>query len=119
MTRPACTLLWLSVGAMCGCAHLPEPSSERAEAPIAELTCEELTLALAAVVRRDAKSRLLRKMRNDTSRHASSASYRYSETSGSPIAVVHGPPPYVGSKSETRRKEWALKREFAERCEQG
>ena len=125
MTRSAYTLLWLSVGAMCGCANLPEssepvePSSEHAQTPIADLTCEELTVALAAAASSDAKSRILTKMRTDTARHASSAAYRHTETTGSTIAAVHGPPAYAGSKSDPSRKQRALKREFAERCEQG
>ena len=125
MTRSVHTLLWLSVVAMCGCANPHqsgepvEPSSAQAQTPIAELTCEQLELALAAVATTDTKSKLLAKMKADTSRRASAASYRHSETAGSTIAAVHAPPAYAGSKPETTRSRLALKREFAARCESG
>ena len=125
MTRSAHILLWLSVVAMWGCANLPsssepvEPSSEQAQTPIAELPCEELKLALTAVRTAATKGKLLAKMKADTTRRASGASYRHSETAGSTIAAVHAPPAYPGSKPETRREQVALKREFAARCEPG
>ncbi|MDE0441251.1 MAG: hypothetical protein OXL38_03925 [Gammaproteobacteria bacterium] len=125
MTRSAHILLWLSVVAMWGCANLPpssepvESSSEQVQTPIAELTCEELKLALTAVATTDTKGKLLAKMKADTTRRASGASYRYSETAGSTIAAVHAPPAYARSNPETRREQLALKREFAARCEPG
>ena len=126
MTRCAHTLLGLLVAAaMCGCANLPEsnepvePSDEQVRTTGAELTCEELKLAMAAVASTDTKTKMLAKMKVDTARRASAAAHRSIETAGSDIAAVHNPPAYAESKSKTRREQQTLKREFAERCEAG
>ena len=126
MTRCAHTLLGLFVAAaMGGCANLPEssepvePSDGQLPTPVAELTCEELKLAIAAVASTDTKTKMLAKMKTDTARRAGAAAHRNIETAGSDIAAVHNPPAYAESRSKTRREQQTLRREFAERCEAG